>query len=247
MNEITVVIPTSPIRRHPDTSLIEQTISDIRAHLPDSEIIIGFDGIRHEQEYLRGQYDEFKSRMLWRCLHKYRNVLPIVYDAHMHQSGMMLDWLDRVRTPLLLYVESDTPLTPDRPIDWEKCVNYIYTGRANTIRFHFENVIPEEHHDLMLGSPDKHGFLRTVQWSQRPHLSSLVYYRDEVMRHFPATARTFIEDVFHGVVYNDWVNHGRIGYNKHRLVIYHPPEGNIQRSYNLDGRGDEPKYPMTFE
>lgn len=47
---ITVIVPTSVIPAHPDTSVIEKTIADIRAQLPRSEIIITIDGLREEQK-----------------------------------------------------------------------------------------------------------------------------------------------------------------------------------------------------
>ena len=246
MNDITVIIPTSPIRSHPDTSKIEETVLTIRQHLPDSEIIITFDGVRPEQEYLHDQYNEYKTQMLWKCLHEYKNVLPIVHTEHKHQSGMMRDVLPKIRTELLLYVESDTPITPDREIEWEKCVDLIYSGVANTVRFHFEEVIPEPHEELMIGEAEN--FIQTVQWSQRPHLSSVVYYRDEVMRHFKPDDKSFIEDVFYGVVVNDYLQDGLMGWYKHRLHIYNPDDPiGMKRSYNLDGRGNEQKYKQSFE
>ena len=244
MNEITVVIPTSPIKSHPDTSIIEETISTIRHHLPDSDIILGFDGVVKQQEDFTERYNEYKTKMLWKCLHEYKNVLPRVYDEHIHQSGMMKDWLPLIKTPFILYVEGDTPLTPDRAIDWQKCINYIKDGNANTIRFHFENVIPKEHEGMMFGDHDD-GFLKTIQWSQRPHLSTKVYYED-MMKFFPDDAKTFIEDEWHGVVVNDWNKDGKLGWYKHRLVIYYRKDGDVQRSYNLDGRGNEPKFGEGF-
>jgi len=33
--------------------------------------------------------------------------------------------------------------------------------------------------------------------------------------------------------------------NEHFIWIYHP-EGNIKRSWNLDSRGDDPKFEMVF-
>jgi len=244
MDKITVVIPTSPIRSHPSTDIIDQCIKDIRMQLPNSEIIIMIDGVREEQDYLKDQYNEYTSKVMWKCLHEWNNVMPMHFSSHMHQSGMMLKTIDEIKTPLLLYVEHDTPLVPDRKIDWQKCIKFIEDGQANTIRFHFENVIPEAHKDLILNKQDD--FVKTIQWSQRPHLSSVVYYRDQVMSHFPKTARTMIEDKYHGVVMNDFYADGIHGWNKHKLWIYHPKNG-IQRSYNLDGRGDEPKYEMKFE
>ena len=48
------------------------------------------------------------------------------------------------------------------------------------------------------------------------------------------TSETFIEDKFHGVVQDD-------GWVKHKLWIYHP-EGDIKRSYHLDGREGTRKF-----
>ena len=242
--DITVVIPTSPIRSHPDTSIIDECIASTRVHLPTSEIILTIDGVRKEQEYLLTEYNEYKTRLLWKCLHEWKNVLPIVFKEHSHQSGMMKETLKHIRTPLLVYSEHDTPLTPDRKIDWDKCREFIYSGEANTIRFHHEAVIPKEHDNLIIGNPKDH-FIRTVQWSQRPHLSTKLYY-EQVMGNFNDNSRTMIEDLYHGVLMNDWINNGKIGWNKHRLWIYYPPGKSIQRSYNLDGRGAESKYEMYY-
>ena len=68
--------------------MIEQTIRDIRANLPDCEIIIMLDGIRPEQEDRRGAYEEYKRRLLWLAHHTWHNVLPIIFDEHMHQAAM---------------------------------------------------------------------------------------------------------------------------------------------------------------
>ena len=242
MSDITVVIPTSPIKSHPDTKIIDECIKSTRAQLPDSEIIITIDGIRDEQSKFNERYQEYIKRLLHKCLHEYQNVLPIVFHTHLHQSGMMNNIIDVIKTPLMLYVEHDTPLVPDRKIDWDKCKDMIYKGEANTIRFHFENVIPDEHNYLMLGQEGD--FVKTYQWSQRPHLSSVAYYR-QVMNSFSDKSRTMIEDLYHGVVIGDVMKDGMLGWNKHRLWIYHP-KGGIQRSYNLDGREDEPKYEMRF-
>ena len=70
MDNLTAIIPTSPIKSHPDTSIIEETIKSIRHHLPDSEIIVTFDGVREEQEDLLEEYTEFKKQMLWKFLHE---------------------------------------------------------------------------------------------------------------------------------------------------------------------------------
>ena len=59
--DITVIIPTSVIRSHPSTAIIDETINNIRYHLPDSEIILQIDGIRDEQLHRKKEYDEYKK------------------------------------------------------------------------------------------------------------------------------------------------------------------------------------------
>ena len=236
-SQITVIIPTSVLPSHPSTRIIDETIASIRHHLPNSEIIMQIDGLRDEQQDRKADYDEYKTQILWKCLHEYTNVLPMLFDDLHHQSGMMRKTIGEVRTPLILYVEGDCPLITDQSIDWGRCVNFIMNGEANTIRFHHENVIPDEHSSLMLG--DKNGFMRTVQWSQRPHLSTVQYYKDIVLPVLPDA--NFIEDTFHGVVLNDYDNNKMLGWYKHRLWIYYPKK-NIQRSYTTDGRQAGLKY-----
>lgn len=237
-SDITIVIPTSVLPSHPSLEIIEETLSTIRVHLPDAEIILQIDGLRDEQQDRKKDYDEYKTKVLWKCLHEWKNVLPIVFDKHSHQSTMLKETIDLIKTPLMLYVEGDCPLTPDMPIDWQKCIDFIYSGEANTIRYHFEGVIPKEHEGLMLGVKD--GFMRTYQWSQRPHLSTVLYYKEIVLPTLKPDF--FIEDTFHGVVMNDYHDHGRIGWNKHRLWIYYPDPDNIKRSYTLDGRAGGRKF-----
>lgn len=243
MDEITVIIPTSILPSHPSLEIIETTINSIRHHLPNSDIILQIDGLRDEQKNEKTRYDEYKTKLLWNCLHKYKNVLPVVFEKYSHQSTMLKETINLVKTSLILYIEGDTPLVIDLKIDWKKCINFINIGEANTIRFHFEAVIPKEHDNLMLGLKD--GFMKTVQWSQRPHLSTKLYYKEVVL---PTLKKDyFIEDTFHGVVMNDWYDHGRIGWNKHRLWIYYPNEDNIKRSYHLDGRAGGLKYTTDDE
>lgn len=242
-SNITIVIPTSVLPSHPSTEIIDQTIKDVRTHLPDSEIIMQIDGLRDEQADRKADYDEYKTRVLWKCLHEWENVIPFVFDTLHHQTDMLKATFHEIKTPLLLYVEGDAPLVPDKKIDWEACEQMIFKGKANTIRFHHEDLIPDEHRSLMI-SGVKDGFMQTIQWSQRPHLSSTLYYKDVVLPTLPE--KTFIEDGFHGVVMNDWHDYGTIGWNKHRLWIYHPNKG-IKRSYTTDGRQNTRKFTSDDE
>ena len=240
LRDVTIILATSVIPDHPSTEMIEQTISDIRVHFPENEIIMQIDGLREEQQDRKQDYDEYKNRILWKCLHEYKNVLPFVFKDHSHQTGMMRETINEIKTPLLLYVEGDAPLTPDLPIDWQKCLDMFEYGKANTIRFHFESTIPNPHKHLMIELEDD--FMKTAQWSQRPHLSRKEYYKDVVLPQ--CLDKFFIEDTFHGAVQDDILPYNSFsqgGWNKHKLWIYHP-EGNIKRSYHLDGRKGTRKF-----
>lgn len=247
-DKVTVLISSSPSYKHPSTDMIEQTINDVRVHLPDSEIIIMLDGVRPEQEFRRSDYEEYKRRLLWKCNHEWTNVLPLVFTEHLHQANCTMKALEYVKTPTILFVEHDTPLTPDCDIPFEDIVSAITYGELNVVRFHFEAVIPEPHIPLMMGEFNVFGvnYLRTRQWSQRPHLASTSFYKDMLERYFTQDSRTMIEDVVYGAVENDCRDDGLMGWYKWRLAIY-APEGNLKRSYNLDGRGEEAKYEMRFK
>jgi len=244
-NDITIVVATSVLPSHPDTAIIDETISTIRSHFPDNEIILQMDGLREERLARKADYDEYKSKVLWKCMHEWKNVLPIIFDEHCHQTTMMKRTIDLINTAAMLYVEGDAPITPDCEIDWRECLDMLENEKANTIRFHFEASIPKPHKHLMFGLQD--GFMRTAQWSQRPHLSTVKYYRDVVMPF--SDEKTFIEDKFHGKVQDDVLPYGEFdqaGWNKHKLWIYHP-EGSIKRSYHLDGRQGTQKFTVDDE
>lgn len=230
MNHITVLIPVSPVPSHPSTEIIDQTVNSIRERLPTSEIIIMFDGIPADKMGFKTAYEQFKSKYLWE-INNMDNVTPMVFDSHRHQSGMMREAFKLVRTPVILFSEQDTPLHNEIPFD--KLLEPITTGYINLLRFHFEAAIHPEHTHLMLdqepieilGQP----FLRTRQWSQRPHLASTQYYRDICNKYWDNEPR-FIEHIMYGIVAE-----GGNNYDEHRLHIY-APEGTLVRSKHLDGR-----------
>lgn len=232
---LTVVVPTSYIPSHPNTTVIDQTIQSIRYHT-GSDIILTIDGLRDEHAPMSNDYTEYVSRLLWKCNFEYENVHPILFEKHTHQAGMMKEAIKHVHTDLLMYVEHDTPLVTDMPIDWEFLINTLMTNEAYAIRFHFESRIPEEHKYLMLPEKDKPNLIATRQWSQRPHIAKKALY-EGIMQLFSDEANCFIEDFIHGRVQEtDW--------DIWRLFIYAPGD-NIKRSLNLDGRAGRPKFDDT--
>lgn len=241
---ITVVVPTSPIPSHPDTRIIDETIATIRTHLPTSEIILMIDGVREEQKHFRKNYQEYTRRILWKANNEWGNCTPLLFEEHEHQARMTRKALQLVKTPSILYVEHDTPITPDREIPWEKLSNYTTAGKANMIRLHHEALVLDVHKHLMIGEPEA-DIWATYQWSQRPHLASTEFYKQILEDYFPPLAKTMIEDRMYGVLEEAYRHQGKAGWNKFKLWMYNP-EGDIKRSYTTDGREGEDKYESTF-
>lgn len=248
LDRVTVLIPTSPIPSHPSTSVIETTIQSVRERLPNAEIIIMLDGVREEQEERRQDYEEYQRRLLWKCNHEWVNVLPLRFEEHHHQVAMTRTALKFVKTPAVLFVEHDTPLCEGIP--FEGLVSAVEAGTADVVRLHHEALILDDHRHMMLDQEpvDIGGvpMMRTAQWSQRPHVASTDFYRRILDDHFGANARTMIEDKMHGVVANAYITRGKAGWQDYKLWIY-APEGDMKRSYHLDGRDNDPKYEMNFD
>lgn len=238
---LTVVVPVSPIMSHPSTDILEETLDSVRFHLPAAEIIVTFDGVRPEQEDRRADYEEFQRRALWLLDHHYGNTLPLRFETHHHQSGMMREALKHINTDLLMYVESDTPLVTDEPIAWSAVTDFILSGESNLVRFHHEARIPGEHQHMCHDTEHAGLFTRTSQWSQRPHVASTAFYRRLMECYFSPDSKGFLEDRLHGVLDEAYKRDGLAGWNQFRTHIY-TPEGNIKRSYHTDGRAGEPKW-----
>lgn len=245
---VTVVVPSSPVGSHPLTSMIEEVVASVRAQLPHSEIIITCDGVRGEQEHRKASYAEYLARLVHLCQRNWENVLPVIFDEHLHQGVMAKRILPEVATSKILYVEHDAPIHGDIP--WDGLCAAIDSGSANVIRLHHESVILDDHKHLML-SPTPQDvcgvpLTPTVQWSQRPHLANKAWYEDLIREYFGDNSRTMIEDVMYGVLETHYREEGLDGWGRFRLFIY-SPDGDMKRSWHLDGRAGEPKYSMKFD
>lgn len=228
-DDITVIIPVSPMPSHPSGEVLDEVLANVRERLPDSEIILMFDGVGPTLMHLKAQYEEYKTAMLWKINNELQNVVPLVFDAHSHQSLMTKKALELVRTPLILWSEQDTPLHNEIPM--AELAEIVKTGYANSIRFSHEATVLPDHVDLfldttpiqILGQP----LLRTKQWSGRPHLATTDFYRTIAEKYWDNEPR-FIEHIMYGhVVEGD--------YEEFRLHLY-APDGTYVRSKHLDGR-----------
>lgn len=260
-DQVTVLIPTSPGPIHPLTDIIDTTIKSVRFHFPEAEIILMCDGVRAEMEHRRAAYEEYTRRVIWKCQHEWHNVLPLVFQEHLHQAAMTRIVVERiVKTPLVAFVEQDAPIVctndycsydgiladTSRPIEWGGIFKTILDGQANLVRlYHRGDGIPPEHRYLTDGPATFNGvnFIRTRQFCARPHIAKTDFYRDLLTSKFSPNCRTMIEDVLHSVIQS-------YPWSVHKLLIYWPSDKEAQRSWHSDGRywkGDsDPKWEELF-
>ena len=249
-DEITVIVPTSPVPSNPDLSMIQATIASIRTDLPGAEILITCDGVRDEQLDQTDAYNEFLHRLCVWTLGEF-NVTPLISRVHLHQSGMLRNALDYVRTPYIFYVEHDTPLVGT--INYAEVLAAMKTNDLNLMRFLHEHAPHPEWTHLYLdevernpATADEAMWCATIQWSQRPHVARTDFYREIIDTYFGLDSRTFIEDLMHGVVQHDTYAsriHAVEAWKRWRMAVY-APEGSWLRSTHLDGRQADPKYPI---
>lgn len=240
--QITVLVTCSPILSHPSTEILEQTLESVWASFGrDSIAVVAFDGVRPEQEYLRQAYEEHIQEVCWRAQNGgWNGVHPVIAPQHLHQAKLTQLALESVTTPLILFMEHDTPLTAD-PIDWDAILDLMAHGHLDVLRFHHESQILPDHEHLMLDHETRMmldvPLRRTRQWSQRPHVATAAYYRKMLNSDwFQRPHNGFIEDTWHGVVQSygdDTAN---------RVAIYCPPGVTIGRSFHTDGRAGNPKF-----
>lgn len=240
-DNITILIPTSPIKSHPDTSILSFVLDSCRFHFPTARILVMADGLRREQESYRERYDQYKDRLRTASTTVWRNVQILEFPEHAHQVGMTREALKSITTPMMLFVEHDTPIVTDEPIEWTGIAMAIMDGTSNMVRLLHEAHILEAHKHLTLETITHNGvrFTKTLQWSQRPHLAKTDFYRDILKVHFSENADSMIEDRMHGACQDQpWE------YSK--MLIYNPNDRNIKRSYHTDGRDGDEKYDMVF-
>lgn len=243
--QVSAIITTSPVPSNPSLSAIKETVYSIREVFGSIGIQIAADGVRPEQEHLRTNYETYLYKLA-RWVNSEPSIALHVSPHWLHQALLTRAALDSFvhDAPLMLFCEHDTPLVTDVPIDVESAIRVLSYGFIDVLRFHHEALVHPEHEHLMIDREttllDGLPVRRTTQWSQRPHLARTRYYRGILDRFFPPGCRTMIEDKMHSVVQS-------APYGEHRIAIYHPGHDNIKRSYHLDSRGDEQKYPMKFK
>lgn len=231
---ITIVIPTSPSMLNPSTRIIKKTIKSIRKYLPDSPLIITCDGCTPETEKYRPQYLEFCAKLL---LENFGNDVEVkIYSSHRHQSGMMLDIIDMIKTDQIFYLEHDWEIVGEIP--FREMSQIIEDQTADLIRILYPTELPPYYMDKMIGEPEVINgvrLIKTFQWSQNPHLASTSFYRKILAEYFKEDKPAFIEEGIIAAVEKEYRENG---FNKFKTFIY-VPEGNTQRAIHLDGRNSK--------
>lgn len=238
--EITVLISSSPIPSHPSVAIIQETLDSVRYHLPDAKIIIMLDGVREEQKDCEKAYHLYIMQLATKLLaSKDRQIRIYPFNTFTHQALMTMNTLKTVYTPLILFMEHDTPLV-DRPIDWALLKRMIREGYSNHIRLHYDEQIHPDHQHLMCGKLTDY-LIKTVQWHQRPHLAHATWYEQILANNFTESSRTWIEDkMYSPVTCAPW--------EAYKLTVY-DPNGNgleMKRSRDLNGRASDKKYDPVF-
>lgn len=229
-NLVTVVVPTSPIPRHPDTSLIEECLGAIRSYFPTERVIVACDGVRPQIENRRGQYEQYLRQL---TLVVNGNTEMAVMPQFCHQARMTRTVLERVTTPLVLFVEHDAILRANPQIEWDAIFNLIMLNEVNVVRLYNWEKCPWHEHDyLMRGQIVNYGvkFVKTVQFSGWPLVASTQYLTQLLDRCFAASSYGMIETLAYGrVAAETW--------EQNRIVIYAPE--NAHTFTHRDGRTDE--------
>jgi len=244
-DQITVLIPTSPIPSHPDTGIIEKVISSVRFHLPSAFIVLMADGLREEVKHREEQYKRYLHKL--QCLvGDNTNMWLKCFREHTHQAAMMCETLKYVNTPLVLFNEHDAHLVTDfNPrdaggqfpedctINWQDIHDLIVSGGANVVRFYLWEQIWHEHKHLMHGQmiQGSSRFIQTRQYSGWPNVGSADFYRRVLKQHFAPGQKRMVELGLVGPIEN-------AAWEDYRVTLYYPGINN-RRFYHMNGRWDE--------
>lgn len=235
---ITVLSSASPIPSHPSDHIIQETIRSVRYHLPDSRMYLMHDGIRPEQLDHEARYNIYFRKLAAKIANGPDHDLILwPFQEFTHQAGMTMRILEEVTTPLVLFVEADTPLL-DRPIDWGMICDVVNRGMANYVRLHYAEEIHKDHQHLMHGKLTEN-LIKTSQFHMRPSIMLTRWFENLLHSSFTTKSRSFIEDVCYSPIsWSPWEDF--------RCCVY-DPDGtgkNMLRSGDLNGRAGEQKFDI---
>ena len=226
----TILMPTSIIPSHPDTRIIEETLTSIRHHFPTALIVILCDGLRSELEHRRQAYDQYLENLAIVANNYCPGVTLLLHGEHRHQTHMVKHALDNfVVTPLIVFQEHDLPVRTDVGTDWQMMADAILSDRVNLVRLMLHEQIHEAHYHLMDGMIDGLPLMKQRQFSGWTHMASADMYR-RLLDGFDMRAKIMVERYVCRFIEN-------VPWDRWRLTSYIPDPNAARRIYHLDGRG----------
>lgn len=247
IHPVTILVPTSTIPAHPSTDRVDELVARVRSYrsLQEAPVLFMVDGLRPEQDERGATYEEYKRRLIAKCSRDpvWRGCYPLVFDSWQHCACMTRKALEYVHSPLIFYLEHD--MWPVGDIPWSQMFEALKQPGVNSIRLHlWEEVFPEHRHlfpgyrvpDDICGVP----LLKTLAWSQQPHLARTDWYRGLMDTYFGWKCRTGIEEVLYPAMVNR-ILQGVDGFADWGVYLY-GPEGSLCRCATRDGREGDSKF-----
>lgn len=244
-NNLSILIPTSPIPSHPSTEILDETISNIRKYT-SARIIIMADGVHQSLAHRTEDYEHYKDNVATNIeFGIYGDCVMKEFSHHRHQSGMLKEVLPEIETDLIFFVEHDCYIgggyIPFKDIcEIVSDFDNNHYG-VNYVRFHiFDRVLPEHKYLMLQDRPDYIGdvpLLPTIQFSARPFICKTKWFKDILWTYFNNGERMMLEDRMHSIVQQKYK---ALGFDTFGLYIY-APDGNMLHSFTSDGRKDDPK------
>ena len=193
-NGVSLIVVTSPIPSHPDTTLIDEAIESVlKMNYSFSEMIISYDKDRKNTS----SYKTYKKRMK----SKYPQFKHLELEEHGHFIGTFHNALNYCKTKYFFLLQHDISLIGKFPI--QECLNTKLPW--NIIATHHfkpeecEKDIPEPTHwfPIMKKTRDKN-LLKTYGWSERIFLSRRDWMMDKIHEYYhKGKTVNFIESIFH--------------------------------------------------
>ena len=191
---VSLIVVTSPIPSHPDTSLIDVAMESVLAmNYPFSEMIISYDKDRKNTS----SYKTYKKRMK----SKYPQFKHLELDKHGHFIGTFHNALNNCKTKYFFLLQHDIKLEGKFPI--KDCLKTSLSW--NIIATHHfkpeqcEKDIPKPTHwfPILKKTKDKN-LLKTYGWSERIFLSKRDWMMDKICEYYhKGKTKDFIESIFH--------------------------------------------------
>ena len=172
MNNVTLIITTSPIQSHPNTKIIDKVIDSIeKMNYNFKEKIISYDTFKDKNNKLSNQYNQYKEIMK----QKYKDYKHIELKKHGHFIGSLYNTLKICKSKYFFLVQHDIELIGTFPID--KFLNYNYWDIIAT--HHLKDGLTETHWYPININKNKY-LWKSYGWSERIFLSKTEFMINKI-------------------------------------------------------------------